>query len=140
MGTWPSGPELDLAFPTYVQRLRRDPSVGPWLGRAIVVRALGVVAGSINLKGPPAAGRVEIGYGLERPHRGHGYAREAARAVVIWALAHRTVREVVAVIDPTNGASERVAISLGMAATGERSIEHPGSRVWTVTRRTLAPG
>jgi RimJ/RimL family protein N-acetyltransferase len=58
------------------------------------------------------ARRLEFGYRLVPEARGRGYATEAGRAVL--ALAAETFRgEVLAMIDPTNGASRRVIAKLG---------------------------
>lgn len=134
VSAWPEGGELEIAFPYYVQVLERDPAVAGWHGRAIVVRGERIVAGSVNLKGRPVHGRAEVGYTLIESHRGRGYAREAAAAAVARAFADSATAEVVAVIDPANAPSIRVAESLGMCATGEASIGHPGSYIWTVSR------
>ncbi|GMU41696.1 MAG: hypothetical protein AMXMBFR23_25620 [Chloroflexota bacterium] len=134
LAEWPFGDEVRLSFPRYVERLRADPSVAVWQGRAVVVRETREVAGGINLKGRPAGGRVEIGYGLDEPWRHRGYAREAARVLVARAFRDPAVQEVVAVIDPANAASIAVAESLGMHRTGELSSIHSGSYTWLVTR------
>ena len=135
LGGWPEEPELSRAFPIYVSRLRDDPGVAPWQGRAIWVRDERVVAGSVNLKGRPQHGRAEIGYGLLAPCRGHGYAREAVGAVVEWALAQPGCDEVVATIHPTNRASVRVAEAVGLEPTGVRSQQHEGALIWSTRAR-----
>jgi len=138
IGAWPEGDELRAAFPHYVNVLTLRPDLAGWHGRAIVVRDSGTVAGSVNLKGRPRNGRAEVGYGLLEAYRGRGYAREAARAAVARAFLDVATAEVVAVIDPSNAASIRVAESLGMRRTGELSSEHPGSYVWLVAREAWA--
>lgn len=137
LADWPFGEEVRLAFPGYVERLRLDPSIAVWQGRAVIVREAGEVAGGINLKGRPRDGRVEIGYGLDPPWRHRGYAQEAARALVMRAFADPETREVVAVIAPENEASMAVARSLGMRRTGELSSVNPGSYTWIVTREAF---
>jgi len=57
---------------------------------------------------------VEIGYRLARAHWGQGLASEAASAVRDYALGDLGVRRLVALIDPANRASSRVARKLGM--------------------------
>jgi RimJ/RimL family protein N-acetyltransferase len=131
-GSWPEGDELEYAFPPYVRRLREDPSIAAWQGRAIVLRATGAVLGSVNLKGRPINGRAEVGYGLVEAARSRGYAREAARAAIARAFREPATREVVAIIAPSNGPSIRVAESLGMRRTGELSTAHPGSYTWVI--------
>jgi ribosomal-protein-alanine N-acetyltransferase len=61
---------------------------------------------------------VELGYTIARPHRGHGYAAEAVRAVLAEArmLGHRRV---VAAHFPDGEASARVLKQAGFRRTGE---------------------
>ncbi|HET9381610.1 MAG TPA: GNAT family N-acetyltransferase [Streptomyces sp.] len=57
---------------------------------------------------PDASGRVEIGYDLVAPARGHGYMTEAVRTLTAWALAQDGVRVVAAQVEVANPASQRV--------------------------------
>ncbi len=132
LGVWPSTDEAEWLFPTVARALREDSSVAGWWGRAVVVRMYGVVAGSVGLKGQPSGGRVEIGWGLERPFRGQGYAREAARAVIAHAFTSREVDEVVAEIEATNKASIAVAEAIGMHRLDE--VRPDGSSLWAIKR------
>ncbi len=134
LGAWPGGGELEFGFPSIYRALREDSSALGWHGRAIVVRMHGTVAGSVNLKGRPRNGQVEIGWELDRLYRRQGYAREGASAVVTYAFSHREVHEVVAEIDAANAASIAVAEAIGMSRTNNLSTKHPGSQVWAVTR------
>ncbi|MSQ30395.1 MAG: N-acetyltransferase [Dehalococcoidia bacterium] len=134
LGAWPGGGELKFGFPSNLWALREDSSALGWHGRAVIVRMHGVVAGSVNLKGRPRNGRIEVGWELERIYRHQGYAHEGARAVVAYAFGHREVREVVAEIDPANAPSIAVAESVGMHRTDEASTQHAGSMLWVVTR------
>lgn len=134
LGSWPGGGELEFGFPSNMRALREDSSELGWHGRALVARMHRVIVGSVNLKGRPRAGRVAIGWEVERVHRRQGYAREGARAVIGYAFSHREVTEVVAEIDPTNTPSVTVAESVGMRRTGEASTQHPGSILWSISR------
>jgi len=131
---WPTGSEVDRAFPFYAARLREDPSTVAWQGRAIVVRESEEVAGSANFKGAPEDGLVEVGYQLVPRFRGNGYAREALLALVERAFEEPEIEEVVAVIHPDNAPSIAVAESVGLEHIGERSEVHPTSEVWAITR------
>jgi RimJ/RimL family protein N-acetyltransferase len=57
---------------------------------------------------------IEIGWNTFRAHWGRGYATEAATEVVRYALDVRKERRVIALIDPANAMSLRVAAHLGM--------------------------
>ncbi len=138
LGVWPGTDEVEGPFPMLIRALREDSSVAGWLSRAIVVRLYGAVAGSAGMKGRPVDGRVEVGWGLDRPYRRQGYAREAARAVVAYAFGHREVQEAVAEIDPVNTASIAVAESAGMRRTDEATAQ--GAILWIVTRAEFEGG
>jgi [ribosomal protein S5]-alanine N-acetyltransferase len=128
LGLWPNNDEIEGFFPTIIRGLREDSSAAGWLSRAIVVRLYGAVAGSAGMKGRPISGRVEVGWGLEPPYRGQGYAREAARAILGYAFAHREVDEVIARIDVKNAASIAVAEAIGMRHLAGQPL------LWGVTR------
>ena len=71
---------------------------------------------------------VEVGYRLARAHWGKGYATEAATAVKDWAFCDRKMERLIALIDPQNVASIRVAEKLGMVHEAEVMLEgytHP---------------
>ena len=65
---------------------------------------------------PDVNGRseVELGYRLARTAWGQGYAVEAARAVRDYAFQTLNLRRLIAIIDPSNTASIRVAEKIGM--------------------------
>jgi [ribosomal protein S5]-alanine N-acetyltransferase len=109
---WPDE-ELQGLLEVYEPRLRNDPTMlgfGPW-----VAIAAGGVVGSAGFVGRPnERGEVELGYGILEGHRNRGYATEAARALVAWALAQPNVEEVVARSERSNDASNRVLEKLGL--------------------------
>ena len=117
---------------------------GTW---AIEVRDTGVVAGTVLLK--PLPGRdegtltedIEVGWHLHPDSWGHGYATEAARALVARELATGT-REVYAVVAPGNEASMAVARRLGMTHVGRRTDWYGGEELETfvLTGGVNAPG
>jgi RimJ/RimL family protein N-acetyltransferase len=78
----------------------------------------GTVAGTVLCKPlPGGVGEVEVGWHLHPDCWGHGYATEAARAVVDRAFA-LGLPEVYAVVRPGNEASLAVCRRLGMAPLG----------------------
>jgi [ribosomal protein S5]-alanine N-acetyltransferase len=79
------------------------------------------VVGSAGFLGSPTSeGTVELGYGVHSDHRNRGYATEAARALVAWALAQDGVMQVTARCRPANTASISVLGKAGLEQTGER--------------------
>ncbi|HEY0373675.1 MAG TPA: GNAT family protein [Amnibacterium sp.] len=57
---------------------------------------------------------LELGWIIAAEHRGHGYAVEAAEALLAFAFDEVQAHRVVARMDPANAASARVAERLGM--------------------------
>ncbi|NEW28839.1 GNAT family N-acetyltransferase [Nocardia cyriacigeorgica] len=86
--------------------------------RQIVERASGLVVGSISLLWPPNDGALEFGYGIVTSRRGRGYAAEAARAMVSFALTAPEVHTVYADVDEANPASIRVLEKAGLHRVG----------------------
>ncbi|MBT2207410.1 GNAT family N-acetyltransferase [Actinomadura sp. NEAU-AAG7] len=87
---------------------------GEYGQRQIVERATGLVVGSAGLFWPPAGGAVEFGYGVVPSRRGRGYATEAARALVAFALTAPGVDRVTASAETSNPASVRVLENAGL--------------------------
>ena len=78
---------------------------------------------------------VEIGYRLARSAWGRGYATEAAKAVRDFALTTLGIQRLIAMIDPSNIASIRVAEKIGMKYEKEVMLEgydHP-DHVYVIT-------
>ncbi|MET8230558.1 GNAT family N-acetyltransferase [Micromonospora sp. NPDC005298] len=109
---------------------------GTW---AIEVRDSGVVAGTVLLK--PLPGRdgatrtadIEVGWHLHPDSWGHGYATEAARAVMAREFAAGT-RRIYAVVSPGNEASMAVCRRLDMAYVGRRGDWYGGEELETFER------
>lgn len=111
-------------FPTEGDRviagfIAEHPSaLGEYGQRLIIERSIGLVAGAVGLFWPPANGAVEFGYGVVPSRRGRGYATEAARAIVAFALAAPGVDRVVATVELSNPASARVLENAGLRRVG----------------------
>jgi RimJ/RimL family protein N-acetyltransferase len=60
----------------------------------------------------------EVGWHLARAHWGHGYATEAARALVAYGFGDLKLDTIHAVVNPANAASIRVTRRLGMTPLG----------------------
>jgi RimJ/RimL family protein N-acetyltransferase len=96
----------------------------PFGKQPVIERATGRIVGYSGVAWFDFEGarRLEYGYRLVPDARGRGYATEAGRAVV--ALAEETWRgELLAMIDPTNIASQRVISKLGFAYWKQAEID-----------------
>lgn len=107
--------------PAWITQLRSAAGPDPWtLGFAVVHRNDGCVIGSAAFKGAPDDdGMVEIAYGIAPSYEGRGYATEAAKALVAFALERVDVTTIRAHTKPENGASARVLSKCGFQNLGE---------------------
>ena len=85
-----------------------------------------LVIGDVGFHAPPDdLGEVSVGFGIVPVARGRGYAVEALRAVLEWAVRQPEVRAVHADTDLVNLASQRVLVNAGMrlaADEGDRKV------------------
>ena len=111
--------------PAWITQLRSAAGPDPWtLGFAVILRTDDRVIGSAAFKGvPDDDGVVEIAYGIAPAYEGQGYATEAARALVEFALERVDVTSIRAHTKPVNGASGRVLAKSGFHQVGE--VEDP---------------
>lgn len=118
---------------------RRRAGIGPW---AVIRKDCRRVIGYCGFfYFPDVCGQpeTEIGYRLARLHWGRGYATEAARAVLHYGFDVLGLSRLIAIIDPSNVRSIRVAEKLGMYCEKEVMFEgytHP-DRVYVVARPKL---
>jgi [ribosomal protein S5]-alanine N-acetyltransferase len=119
---------------------RSDPRAGPWLLRAVIVRAPErIVIGYINFHGPPEdPGWVEIGYDILPEHRRKGFATEAATAMFDWAASRHGITRMRASISPENEPSLKMIAKLGFTRVGEQIDEIDGLE-W-IFERDWPPG
>ena len=123
---------LDDFFRFRIADLREDPSIRPWLGRALVLtNGEGrVVIGSAGFHAAPGPdGRVEIGYQVYPRFRRQGYATEAVTALLDWARREHGIRRFRAATSPDNAISKRVLAGVGFRETGRQWDEIDGEEV-----------
>jgi len=94
----------------------------PWV---ITLKESGELIGMIGLRVDEF--KADVGYALARPHWGRGFAAEALRPIVGWALSQPSIYRVWALCDVENIASARVLEKVGMQREGllRRNIVHP---------------
>lgn len=114
-------------------QLAANSEYGPWCVRAIVLKDTNKMVGQIGFHAPPgspdlektAPGGIEYGYRIYPPYRGRGYAKEAARGLMDWAISQGVPSFVVS-IRPNNAPSQAIARGLGFVKVGEQMDEVDG--------------
>jgi [ribosomal protein S5]-alanine N-acetyltransferase len=113
--------------------LRGDPSLLPWLMRAMVRRDDGVMVGHCGFHGRPGAaylepyapGGAEMGYTVFPAYRRQSYATEAVAGLMGWAAA-QGVPAFVLSIAPANVPSQAIARRLGFVKVGSHMDPEDG--------------
>ena len=111
-------------------QMEADPSIQPWLARAMVRTepdGRRSAIGTLGFHGPPDERNVvEVGYRVEAPYRRQGYTSEAVRGLFDWAYREHGIRRFRASISPTNAASLNLAAGFGFRQVGEQMDEIDG--------------
>jgi ribosomal-protein-alanine N-acetyltransferase len=133
--------ELEYFLRFRLAQLSVDPTIRPWLGRAMILvddDGNRQVVGSVGFHGPPDdQRRLEVGYSVAPPYRRRGFAAESIRALFDWAHATHGITRFVASISPTNEASLRLAEQFGFVQVGEQMDDIDGLEyVFETTWRT----
>ncbi|HYB31679.1 MAG TPA: GNAT family N-acetyltransferase [Solirubrobacteraceae bacterium] len=112
---WPGRDLLDV-LPMQASLAPVQAHYGVWV---VLERATNTVVGDIGFFGPPDSdGTLQVGYSIVLDRRRRGYATEAARALVGWALEQPNVRTIVAGCDEDNQPSIRTLERVGFSRTG----------------------
>jgi RimJ/RimL family protein N-acetyltransferase len=102
-----------LAWIEWNQRLYRQEGFGLWL---VTLRATGEFVGDCGLTPQEIEGvtELELGYHVRTGLQGNGYATEAAGACRDHARDVLEAKRLIAIIDPENQPSQRVAEKIGL--------------------------
>jgi RimJ/RimL family protein N-acetyltransferase len=121
---FPNDDELAGFLPIQLRRIESAPDRRQWMAR--LMRTKEKIVGHCGFHGPPEiVGRAEIGYTVFTAYRRHGYATEAARALVDWAFEQGEPR-VFASISPDNAPSLALVTRLGFTQVGTQEDEIDG--------------
>lgn len=123
-------------------RLRQDgdelvyavqPHSGPFLG-TVIGEVIAIVDSAVNA-------RLEVGWIFNPDAQGHGYATEAARALVRTSFQDLSAHKVVAKLDPRNQSSARLCERLGLRREALLRDDYLGLDGWrdTALYALLAP-
>ena len=122
---FPTTEEVAGFLAIQLRRMEESPDRREWMARLMVARPA-MIIGHCGFHGPPdVIGRAEVGYTVFAPFRGHGFAKEAARALVEWAFAQGQ-REVYASVSPGNAPSLAVVRRVGFKQVGTQEDEIDG--------------
>lgn len=132
---WPNDDLVAIGFPYSRGALRADPATRLWGDSLVLLKDEPRVVGSVVFHGRPADGIAEVAYTIEERSRNQGYAVEAVRACVEWALSHDDVRAVQATTFPWHFASLGVIKRLGMVHVGTRDHDTLGELLVFERRR-----
>jgi len=139
---WPGDAPIRL----WLHRVR-DESALPWLARAIVLRETGEMVRHAGFHLPPgdpvvsrwAPGGVEIGYTVFEAHRRRGFASEAVRGLLQFAI-ERDVRNVLATTAESNVASVGVLRTCGFRHAGRIHDDEGSEDAWVWRAPAKSPG
>lgn len=118
--TGPGAPPLmEETLPFVRDRLRTVPGEIGWWTWLVLQKDTGQPVGAVGFGGPPdAEGAVMMGYATYPARENLGYATEAARGLMNWALEQPGVRRVCSSIPPSNARAINVARKIGMRQMG----------------------
>lgn len=111
------------------QRLYRDRGFGLWL---LTLRETGEFVGDCGFTPQEVEGRteIEIGYHVRPEFQGRGLATEAATACRDLARDEFGVRRLIAIINPINVPSQRVAQTLGLDHERDVTLRGATQRIY----------
>lgn len=133
--SWPGRALVERAFSASLEHIRADPTTRLWGDRLMITRTANqnegerLVVGSVIFHGRPEDGIAEVGYGVEQTWQCQGYASEATRTCVEWALAQPGITCVTATTPPWHTASIRVLEKSGLVRVGTEEHETLGEVV-----------
>lgn len=104
-----------------VMKLYRELGIGPY---HLSLRDSGAAIGICGLFQREHLDAPDIGFSLLEPYRGHGYAHEAAVAVVNEARVKQGLARITAIVSPANAASIALIEKLGLQY--EKILRMPG--------------
>jgi RimJ/RimL family protein N-acetyltransferase len=136
---WPNRQLVERAFSASLDAIRARPEVRLWGDRVMVLRKGAEpaprVVGSVVFDGRPDDGIAEVAYGVEETSQGQGFATEAVRESVLWALRESGVHAVRAATFAWHKPSIRVIEKVGMVAVGSREHDMLGELLVFERRR-----
>jgi ribosomal-protein-alanine N-acetyltransferase len=130
------GPRDREGLRSELEEIAQDPRAERYDLWPVIEKETGQAVGYCGLLEKEVEGRpeIELIYVLAPPAWGKGYATEMGQALKRYAFEEMGIGRLIALIEPENAASERVALKLGMRL--EQAILRPGGarQVYAVER------
>ena len=101
----------------WLWRYEKTPQFGHF---ATVLKSTNQIIGTTLLKDLDGSADIEIGWHFASFAWGHGYATEAARGVMRYGFEEAGLKQIVAVVHPTNERSKAVCRRVGLKPAGKR--------------------
>ena len=113
-------------------RVEQGKQSDPWqFGFAIIHKSDNILIGTCGFPDPPdSSGVAEIAYGIAPAYRGRGYATEAAKSLIEFAVKDQRVRTIRAHTIAETSASTRVLEKCGLTKVGDAVDSENGLAVW----------
>jgi RimJ/RimL family protein N-acetyltransferase len=124
--------QMSEASADFKARVEKGKQSDPWqFGFAIIHKADNVLIGTCGFPGPPDSnGAAEIAYGIAPAYQGRGYATEAAKFLIKFAVEDRRVKTIRAHTLAEPNASTRVLEKCGLKKVGDAVDPENGLAVW----------
>ncbi len=134
---WGGEKREDRLLRRRLEQMRQDPSLRPWLLRAMVTRTPDrTMIGFINFHGrPDRRNAAELGYTVMPEFRRRGHATEAVKGMMDWAVREHGVTLFIVSISPDNAPSLAMAGKLGFLQVGTQMDEEDGLELVLELRR-----
>ena len=120
-----SDEELKAAYTQMLNGALDNPEQWAWYAIWMIELKDKTHIGEFCFTGLDTNGVAEIGYGISKEYRGHGYASEAVAAAVQWAFKEPRVKALEAETDSNNTASKKVLEKCGFVLNGKTGSEGP---------------
>lgn len=111
--------DMKQAYLEMIETIQKTPDREEWGTYWEITSLIGFPVGGLCFKGAPDEyGVVEVGYGINAAYRQRGYATEAVKGIVKWALGQPGITSVCAEIEPDNEISRKVLLNCGFVRNG----------------------
>ncbi len=114
-------------LPHRIPRIRKDPSLAPYLLRLAVLQESRTIIGSAGFHDlPDENGMIEVGMGIEPAFRGQGFAQELVLGMWGWVIDQPDVKILRYTVSPDNAPSQAIIKKFGFHFQGQQIDDEDG--------------